>query len=164
MPVQVVNLLNRASVAACAPLDSESQCHVGKKIPSAIHVHRARFLHQTVLSLVSHAPNVHQAFQQLQLALLLKTLAVNVTAVSSCFEATVCVLHVPNALEARESFRSVGLRETLNARYVAQEPLQRTKPAPNRAKTAPNAPTMRSRSVLACPSLTLCAWTRSCIF
>lgn len=160
----VLNLLNRASVAACAPLDSESQCHVGKRIPSANHVHRVHFLHQKVSSLVSSAPNVHRVSQRWQLALPVKTLTVNVTADSSCYEAMVCVLHAPNAYPARASFGSVGPRETPSARSVAQEPLQRTKPAPNHAKTAPNALTMRWRSVPACPTLTLCAWTGSCIF
>lgn len=159
----VVNLLNRASVAACAPLDLESQCHVGKRIPSAIRVHRAHFLHQTILSLVSRAPNVPQVSRCWRLARRLKTLTANVTAASSCSGATVCVLRAPNAHEAKAFLRSAGPRETLSARCAARELLQRTQRAPSHVKTAPNAQTMRLRSARACPSLTLCAWTGSCI-
>lgn len=160
----VVNLLNRASVAACAPLDSESQCHVGKRIPSANHVHRGHSLHQKASSLVSSALNVRLVSRWWRLALPLKTLTANATAASSCYEATACALRAPNVYPARASFRSAGPRETPSARRAAWEPLQRTKLALNHVKTAPSVMTMRWRSAPACPTLTLCAWTGSCIF
>lgn len=159
-----LSLLNQASVAACAPLGSEQQCHVGKRTPSANHVHRGPFLHQKLSSLVSNAPNVPPVSQQWRLARPLRTLTVNATVASSCCVAIACAPPAPNAYLARASFGSAGPRETPSARCVAQGPSRRTKLEPNHARTAHNALTMRWRSAPACPTPTLCAWTGSCTF